>query len=42
MSKKCTPLWRKENVKSTRGSDHFWKSRCRKSGRCCGAMHISK
>ena len=42
MSKKCMPLWRKANVKSSRGSDHFWKSRCRKSGRCCGAKDISK
>ena len=24
------------------GSDHFWKLRCRKSARCCGAKHISK
>ena len=39
MSKKCTLLWR---VQSTPGSDHFWKFRCRKSARCCGAKHISK
>ena len=31
-----------QNVKSTRGSDHFWKLRCRKSARRCGAKHISK
>ena len=31
-----------QNVKSTRGSDNFWKLRCRKSARCCGAKHISK
>ena len=31
-----------QNVKSTRGSDHFWKLRCRKSARCCGTKHISK
>ena len=31
-----------QNVKNTRGSDHFWKLRCRKSGRRCGAKHISK
>ena len=31
-----------QNVKSTRGSDHFWKFRCRKSARRCGAKHISK
>ena len=30
------------NVKNTRGSDHFWKLRCRKSARRCGAKHISK
>ena len=31
-----------QNVKSTPGSDHFWKLRCRKSARCCGAKHMSK
>ena len=31
-----------QNVKNTRGSDHFWKLRCRKSARRCGANHISK
>ena len=31
-----------ENVQSTPFSDHFWKLRCRKSGRRCGAKHISK
>ena len=31
-----------QNVKNTRGSDHFWKLRCRKSVRRCGAKHISK
>ena len=31
-----------QNVQSTRGSDHFWKFRCRKSARRCGAKHISK
>ena len=31
-----------QNVKNTRGSDHFWKLRCRKSARPCGAKHISK
>ena len=34
--------FRSQNVKNTRGSDHFWKFRCRKSGRRCGAKHISK
>ena len=31
-----------QNVKSTRGSGHFWKLRCRKSARRCGAKHILK
>ena len=31
-----------QNVQNTPGSDHFWKLRCRKSARCCGAKHISK
>ena len=31
-----------QNVKNTRGSDHFWKFRCRKSARRCGTKHISK
>ena len=30
------------NVQSTPASDHFWKLRCRKSARRCGAKHISK
>ena len=42
----CTPLWRStfpsQNVKSTRGADHFWHLRCRKSARHCGAKHMSK
>ena len=33
---------RSQNVQTTRGSDHFWKSRCPKSARRCGAKHISK
>ena len=37
--KSCTPLWRgtfrSQNVKNTRGSDHFWRLRCRKSARRC-------
>ena len=47
--KNCTPLWREalstfpsENVQNTPFSDHFWKLRCRKSARRCGAKHISK
>ena len=31
-----------EKVQSTALSDHFWKLRCRKSARRCGAKHISK
>ena len=31
-----------QNVQSTPRSDHFWKLRCRKSARRCGAKHISK
>ena len=31
-----------ENVQNTPASDHFWKLRCRKGGRRCGAKHISK
>ena len=47
MSKKCTPLWREAHFqvkmyKHTPRSDHFWKLRCRKSARRCGAKHISK
>ena len=31
-----------QNAQSTPGADHFWKLRCRKSVRRCGAKHISK
>ena len=31
-----------QNVQNTPGSDHFWKLRCRKRERSCGAKHISK
>ena len=34
--------FRSQNVQNTRGSDHFWKLRCRKSARRCGAKQISK
>ena len=34
--------FRSQNVQNTRGSDHFWKFRCRKSACRCGAKHISK
>ena len=46
MSKKWTPLWRStcpsQNAQSTPGSEYFWKLRCRKSARRCGAKHMSK
>ena len=46
MSKKCTPLWREAHFQvkmyKTPASDHFWKLRCRKSARRCGAKRISK
>jgi len=34
--------FRSQNVQNTSVSDLFWKLRCRKSARCCGAKHISK
>ena len=34
--------FRSQNVQSTSASEHFWKLRCRKSARRCGAKHISK
>ena len=34
--------FRRESVQSTSVSDRFWKLRCRKSARRCGAKHISK
>ena len=34
--------FRSQNVQSTPASDPFWKLRCRKSARRCGAKHISK
>ena len=34
--------FRSQNVQNTPWSDHFWKVRCRKSARRCGAKHISK
>ena len=33
---------RSQYVQNTPDSDHFWKLRCRKSARRCGAKHISK
>ena len=35
-------LFPSQNVQNTPCSDHFWKLRCRKSARLCGAKHISK
>ena len=32
--------FRNQNVQSTPFSDHFWKLRCRKSARHCGAKHF--
>ena len=32
----------RQEVQNTPWSDHFWKLRCRKSARRCGAKHISK
>ena len=34
--------FRSQHVQSTSVSDDFWKLRCRKSARRCGAKHISK
>ena len=34
--------FRSQNVQNTSVSDHFWKLRCRKRARRCGAKHISK
>ena len=34
--------FRSQNVQNTPASDHFWKLRCRKRARRCGAKHISK
>ena len=34
--------FRSPNVQNTPCADHFWKLRCRKSARRCGAKHIPK
>ena len=34
--------FRSQNVQNTPAPDHFWKLRCRKSARRCGAKHILK
>ena len=31
-----------QNLQNTSAPDHFWKLRCRKSARRCGAKHISE
>ena len=45
--KKCMPLWREARLevkmyKAHQGRSTFWKLRCRKSARRCGAKQISK
>ena len=40
MSQTCTLLWREAHFQVK--MHHFWKLRCRKSARGCGAKHISK
>ena len=34
--------FRSQNVQNTPGPDHFWKLRCQKGARRCGAKHMSK
>ena len=34
--------FRSQNVQNTPGPDHFWKLRCRKGARRCGAKRVSK
>ena len=34
--------FRSQNAQSTPAPDHFWKLRCQKSARRCGAKHVSK
>ena len=46
MSKKCTPVARStfpsQNVKNSRGSDHFWRFRCRFAWQAQGIVHLVK
>ena len=35
-------IFASQNAQNTSAPDHFWKLRCRKSARRCGAKHISK
>ena len=46
-TKNCTPMWREahldvKTLKTPHGVEHFWKLRCWKSARRCGAKRISK
>ena len=34
--------FRSQNAQNTPGSEHFWKLRCRKGARRCGAKHVWK
>ena len=36
------PAGQMRDVQNTSASEHFWKLRCQKSARRCGAKHISK
>ena len=44
MSKKCMPLWREAHFEvkmlNTRGSDHFWKLRCRSAWQVQGIVDL--
>ena len=47
MSKKCTPFWREvhsevKKYKAHHSPSTFWKLRCRKSARRCGAKHVQE
>ena len=43
---RCTPVWREAHFEvkmyKAPGPDHFWKLRCQKDSRRCGAKNISK
>ena len=42
VARSAVPSQMYKKLQNTPGSDHFWKLRCRKSARRCGAKHISK
>ena len=47
MSKKCTPFWREAHfevkmLKNTRGSDHFWRFRCRFASLHYNTLHYTR